>query len=121
MATFALIHGAGDVGWYWHLLERVLRQQGHDVVAPDLPCDDDTATLPDYARTVVDAIGDRRTRPHHRRPPPTGRLERVPTRSKIRSKSLRHVAPCSSNTSHRPWTFLSADDRTAEVLCRRWG
>ena len=19
MATFALIHGAGDVGWYWHL------------------------------------------------------------------------------------------------------
>jgi pimeloyl-ACP methyl ester carboxylesterase len=58
MATFALIHGAGDVGWYWHLVERELRQRGHDVVAPDLPCDDDTATLRDYAEIVVDAIGD---------------------------------------------------------------
>jgi hypothetical protein len=24
MATFALIHGGGDVGWYWHLVEREL-------------------------------------------------------------------------------------------------
>ena len=60
MATFALIHGGGDVGWYWHLVEAVLRERGHDVVAPDLPCDDDTATLVDYADTVVEAIGDRR-------------------------------------------------------------
>ena len=60
MATFALIHGGGDVGWYWHLVEPVLRQRGHDVVAPDLPCDDDAATLRDYADAVVDAIGDRR-------------------------------------------------------------
>lgn len=60
MATFALIHGGGDGGWYWHLVEPVLRQRGHDVVAPDLPCDDDTATLRDYADAVVDAIGDRR-------------------------------------------------------------
>src|SRR4051812_28322229 len=60
MATFAFIHGGGDVGWYWHLVEPVLRERGHDVVAPDLPCDDDNATLWDYADTVVDAIGDRR-------------------------------------------------------------
>lgn len=60
MATFALIHGAGDVGWYWHLVEAELRAHGHDVVAPDLPCDDDTAGLSEYADTVVDAIGDRR-------------------------------------------------------------
>ena len=59
MATFALIHGAGDVGWTWHLVESALRRRGHDVVAPDLPCNDDTATLDDYAQTVVDAIGDR--------------------------------------------------------------
>jgi pimeloyl-ACP methyl ester carboxylesterase len=59
VATFALIHGAGDVGWYWHLVEGVLRALGHDVVAPDLPCDDDTADLGSYADTVVDAIGDR--------------------------------------------------------------
>lgn len=60
MATFALIHGGGDVGWYWHLVEAELRQRGHDAVAPDLPCDDDTAGLQDYADTVVEAIGDRR-------------------------------------------------------------
>jgi pimeloyl-ACP methyl ester carboxylesterase len=58
MATFALIHGGGDVGWYWHLVEGELRRRGHDVVAPDLPCDDDSAGLPEYADTVVDAIGD---------------------------------------------------------------
>ena len=60
MATFALIHGGGDVGWYWHLVEAILRERGHDVVAPDLPCDDDTATLVDYADTVIEAIDERR-------------------------------------------------------------
>src|SRR5688572_28603582 len=59
MATFVLIHGAGDVGWYWHLVEAELWKLGHDAVAPDLPCDDDAADLGDYADTVVDAIGDR--------------------------------------------------------------
>lgn len=59
MATFALIHGAGDVGWYWHLVEPVLRRLGHHVVAPDLPCDDHAATLDDYADTLVDAVGGR--------------------------------------------------------------
>jgi hypothetical protein len=24
MSTFVLIHGAGDVGWYWHLVETAL-------------------------------------------------------------------------------------------------
>ena len=59
MATFVLIHGAGDVGWYWHLVEAELRARGHDVVVPDPPCDDDSAGLSEYADTVVDAIGDR--------------------------------------------------------------
>jgi pimeloyl-ACP methyl ester carboxylesterase len=59
MATFVLIHGAGDVGWYWHLVEAELRSVGHDTVAPDLPCDDDSAGLPEYADAVVRAIGDR--------------------------------------------------------------
>ena len=58
MATFALIHGGGDVGWYWHVVARELGRRGHDVVAPDLPCDDDSAGLPEYVDTVVDAIGD---------------------------------------------------------------
>jgi pimeloyl-ACP methyl ester carboxylesterase len=59
MSTFVLIHGAGDVGWYWHLVEAELRARGHDVVAPDLPADDDSATLGDYADAVVAAAGDR--------------------------------------------------------------
>ena len=57
MATYALIHGASDVGWYWHLVERELRARGHDTVAPDLPTDDDDATLADNAQVVLDAIG----------------------------------------------------------------
>jgi pimeloyl-ACP methyl ester carboxylesterase len=60
MATFAFIHGASDVGWYWHLVEAELRKKRQDTVAPDLPCDDDSAGLSDYADTVLEAIGDRR-------------------------------------------------------------
>jgi 23S rRNA C2498 (ribose-2'-O)-methylase RlmM len=45
MATYVLIHGAGDVGWYWHLVERELRIRCHDVVVMDMPVDDDAATL----------------------------------------------------------------------------
>ena len=59
MTTFVLIHGAGDVAWYWHLVERDLRERGHDVVAVDLPTDDDSAGLAAYTDTVVEAIGDR--------------------------------------------------------------
>lgn len=59
MATFALIHGAGDVGWYWHLVQAELARRGHDSVAPDLPCDDDSAGLAEYAAAVTAAIGDR--------------------------------------------------------------
>lgn len=57
MSTFVLIHGGGDVGWYWHLVEAELRALGHHTVAPDLPGDDDSATLTDYADAVVDAVG----------------------------------------------------------------
>ena len=58
MATYALIHGAGDAGWYWHLVEAELRERGHDTVAPDLP-DDESAGWWECAATVVDAIGER--------------------------------------------------------------
>ena len=34
MITFVLIHGVGDVGWYWHQVESELRARGHGVVAP---------------------------------------------------------------------------------------
>jgi pimeloyl-ACP methyl ester carboxylesterase len=58
MATFVLIHGAGDSAWYWHLVEPELQERGHDVVTMDLPCEDDSAGLAEYADTVVQAIGD---------------------------------------------------------------
>jgi len=54
-----LIHGAGDVGWYWHRVDAELRARGHDVVVMDLPVDDDSAGLSDYADVVVEAIGNR--------------------------------------------------------------
>ena len=60
MATFVLVHGAGDAGWYWHLTEAELRARGHETAAPDLPCDDGTASLDDYAATVAAAAAGRR-------------------------------------------------------------
>ncbi|MEU0504764.1 alpha/beta hydrolase [Nocardia sp. NPDC005998] len=59
MATFVFIHGAGDVGWYWHLVAAELHARGHAAIAPDLPCDDDSAGLSEYADIVVGALGDR--------------------------------------------------------------
>jgi pimeloyl-ACP methyl ester carboxylesterase len=56
MATYALIHGAYDVGWYWHLVERELHARGHRTVAPDLPIEDNDASLSDNARFVVETI-----------------------------------------------------------------
>ena len=58
MATYVLIHGAGSSGWYWHLVAPELQAGGHHVIAVDLPCDDDSAGLSEYADTVVDAVGD---------------------------------------------------------------
>ena len=52
MATYVLIHGAGDSAFYWHLVAPELEEHGNEVVAIDLPCEE-------YADTVVEAIGDR--------------------------------------------------------------
>ena len=57
--TFVPIHAAGDGAWTWHLVADELRERGHDVVAVDLPADDESADLEDYADAVVEAIGDR--------------------------------------------------------------
>jgi pimeloyl-ACP methyl ester carboxylesterase len=59
MPTFVLIHGAADTAWYWHLLTGELQGRGHAVVAMDLPCDDDSAGLTEYADVVIDSIGNR--------------------------------------------------------------
>ena len=59
MATFVCIHGAGGRGSYWDLVAAELAPLGHDVVAMDLPCDQEVG-LDAYVAAVVDAIGDRR-------------------------------------------------------------
>jgi pimeloyl-ACP methyl ester carboxylesterase len=59
MATFLLVHGAGDSGWYWHRAEARLQALGHQTIAPDLPCDNDSASLDDYAGTVAKAAAGR--------------------------------------------------------------
>ena len=60
MSTYTLIHGAGSDSWYWHLVAPRLRALGHEVIAVDLPCDDDRAGFDEYARGVVEAVGPRR-------------------------------------------------------------
>jgi pimeloyl-ACP methyl ester carboxylesterase len=59
MATFVLLHGAGSDSSYWDLVVPELAARRHDAIAPDLPCDDDSAGLAEYRDVVVDAIGDR--------------------------------------------------------------
>jgi pimeloyl-ACP methyl ester carboxylesterase len=59
MATYVLIHGGGGSAWEWHLVAAELRGRGHDVVAVDLPIEDESAGWSEYADAVVDAIGDR--------------------------------------------------------------
>ena len=59
MTSFVLIPGAGGAAWYWHRVVPLLRDAGHDAVAVDLPADDETAGLPEYARLAVDATGGR--------------------------------------------------------------
>jgi pimeloyl-ACP methyl ester carboxylesterase len=60
MATYVLLHGASSDSFHWHLVEPRLRALGHDVVAPDMPVEDDDAGFAEYTDAVVDAIGDQR-------------------------------------------------------------
>ena len=57
MSLFALIHGSMHGGWCWQHLARELEQRGHEVLAPDLPCDDPEAGLAEYAATVEVELG----------------------------------------------------------------
>jgi pimeloyl-ACP methyl ester carboxylesterase len=57
--TYALIPGAGGDAGYWYLVEPLLRDRGHHVVAVTLPAGDGSAGWAEYADAIVDAIGDR--------------------------------------------------------------
>lgn len=58
MSTFLLIHGAGDVGWSWHLVEARLRAGGHEVFAPDLPCEDEGKDLQATTDWLAGLVGE---------------------------------------------------------------
>ncbi len=52
MARFVLVHGAWHGGWCFGWLAQELKARGHNVVAPDLPCEEVGLTPLDYAREV---------------------------------------------------------------------
>lgn len=56
MTLFALMHGGLHNGSSWDLVADGLVARGHQVVAPDLPVDDDAAGAMEWARVVVAAI-----------------------------------------------------------------
>ena len=58
MTSAVLIPGAGGLGWYWHLVERHLKDQGYDAVTVDLAASGRTG-LPAYADAIVAAIDGR--------------------------------------------------------------
>ncbi|MFC4334605.1 alpha/beta fold hydrolase [Salininema proteolyticum] len=53
MATFILVHGGGRTSWDFHRLIPALESLGHKAVAPDLPFEDKSAGLPEYAAHVA--------------------------------------------------------------------
>ena len=58
MTAFALIHGSGDGGWAWHLVQEALRARGHVAVASDLPTDPEDATWDDCVEVVASALAE---------------------------------------------------------------
>jgi len=59
MSSFVLVPGAGGTAWYWHRLLPLLEQAGCDAVAVDLPGDDESAGIDEYADLVVRAMDGR--------------------------------------------------------------
>ena len=57
--TFVFVSGAGGNGSHWNRVAPLLRDAGYEVVTPDLPAGDDRSGIDEYARAVVEAIGDR--------------------------------------------------------------
>jgi len=54
--TYVLIPGAGGMAWNWHRVTPLLAAAGHRAVAVDLPGDDESAGLPEYAALVGAAM-----------------------------------------------------------------
>jgi pimeloyl-ACP methyl ester carboxylesterase len=58
VATFTLVHGAWHGAWCWDRLIPELRARGHEAVAMDLPIDQPSRGLTDYAKVVEAALSD---------------------------------------------------------------
>ena len=58
MTTFVLLHGGGHRGWHWNRLAPELARLGHDMIAPDMPMDNQACGAADWADVVLDAVGD---------------------------------------------------------------
>ena len=57
--SFVLIPGAGGMAWYWHRVSPLLERTHRKAIAVDLPGDNESMGLNDYAEIVVHAIGER--------------------------------------------------------------
>ena len=64
MSGFVLIPGAGGAGWYWSRVVPLLEAAGHHAVAIDLPADDESAGLPEYADIAAAAAAASREAGH---------------------------------------------------------
>ncbi|BAY78970.1 hypothetical protein NIES25_54500 (plasmid) [Nostoc linckia NIES-25] len=56
MSLFCLVHGAFQGAWCWDLLIPYLEGQGHKTVAMDLPIEDASASLSQFADVVLQAL-----------------------------------------------------------------
>jgi pimeloyl-ACP methyl ester carboxylesterase len=56
---FILVHGSWHGPWVWEHVGAVLRDRGHDVVAPALATEELGTTWQDYADEILDAVGSR--------------------------------------------------------------
>ncbi|MGC0421096.1 alpha/beta fold hydrolase [Embleya sp. AB8] len=54
-SAYVLVPGAGGAAWYWHLVAGELRARGRDVVAVELPGEDESAGLAEYVDLIVRA------------------------------------------------------------------
>ncbi|MDZ8024663.1 MAG: alpha/beta hydrolase [Nostoc sp. DedQUE11] len=56
MSLFCLVHGAFQGAWCWDLLIPYLEAQGHKTVAMDLPIEDASASLSQFADVVLQVL-----------------------------------------------------------------
>jgi pimeloyl-ACP methyl ester carboxylesterase len=56
MSLFCLVHGAFQGSWCWDLLIPHLKAQGHKTLTMDLPIENASATLSEFADAVIQAL-----------------------------------------------------------------